>query len=60
MTDSIRIFINTLQTNKHIPNKQNNDMIMGFTSNTIYALTTEATQILQYSYSNFALNRQHK
>ena len=43
---------------KHNPNSQNNEIIVGFTSlclHKAYALTNETTQILQYSYSNFAI-----
>ena len=41
----------TNQTNN--PNNQNNDISVGFTTNTKFALTTETTQIQEFSYSNF-------
>ena len=61
MNDSIRTFIHTKQVNTHThnPNNQNNDINVDFTINTkfmLLQLTTETTQILQYSYLNSARN----
>ena len=54
MTDSFRILIHTKQPNtKAQPEQQKQQYQLGF-----HALTTETTQVLEYSYSNFTIKQQ--
>ena len=56
MTDSFRILIHTKQPNtKAQPEQQKQQYQLGF-----HALTTETTQVLEYSYSNFTIKQQHR
>ena len=56
MTDSFRILIHTKQPNtKAQPEQQKQQHQLGF-----HALTTETTQVLEYSYSNFTIKQQHR
>ena len=53
MTDSFRILIHTKQPNtKAQPEQQKQQYQLGF-----HALTTETTQVLEYSYSNFTIKQ---
>ena len=57
MKDSIRIFIHAKQPNIEIQLEQPKNVInVGFTTNK-NAVTTEIMQILEYSYSNFAIDQ---
>ena len=59
MKESIRIFIHTKQPTKQTQleqPKQRHQRGLHYKRN-VYALTTETTQILEYSYLNFATNQ---